>query len=117
MRRFVGIDLVQEGAPDETTVCKFRHLLEKHGLADRLFAVVSEHLKRHGMKLSQGIIVDATVIAAPPSTKNKGKTRDAEMHQTKKGRQWYFGMKAHIGVDERTGLVHTVTSTPRTWRT
>lgn len=111
MRRFVGIDLGQEGAPDETTVCKFRHLLEKHGLADRLFAVVSEHLKRHGMKLSQGTIVDATIIAAPPSTKNKGKTRDAEMHQTKKGQQWHFGMKAHIGVDERTGLVHTVTST------
>jgi IS5 family transposase len=111
MRRFVGIDLGQEGAPDETTVCKFRHLLEKHGLAGQLFAAVSEHLKRHGMKLSQGTIVDATIIAAPPSTKNKGKARDAEMHQTKKGNQWHFGMKAHIGVDECTGLVHTVVST------
>lgn len=111
MRRFVGIDLGQEGAPDETTVCKFRHLLEKHGLADPLFAAVNEHLKRHGMKLSQGTIVDATIIAAAPSTKNKGKTRDPEMHQTKKGQQWYFGMKAHIGVDEATGLVHTVVNT------
>ena len=111
MRRFVGIDLGQEGAPDETTVCKFRHLLEKHGLADRLFAAVSEHLKRHGMVLSQGTIVDATIIAAAPSTKNKAKARDPEMHQTKKGQQWYFGMKAHIGVDEVTGLVHTVVST------
>ncbi|TAM11529.1 MAG: IS5 family transposase [Nevskiaceae bacterium] len=111
MRRFVGIDLGREAAPDETTVCKFRHLLEKHGLADRLFAAVSEHLKRHGMKLSQGTLVDATLIAAAPSTKNKAKARDPEMHQTRKGNQWYFGMKAHIGVDEGTGLVHTVVST------
>jgi IS5 family transposase len=112
MRRFVGIDLGQEGAPDETTVCKFRHLLEKHGLADQLFAAVSKHLKRHGMVLSQGTIVDATIIAAAPSTKNKAKARDPDMHQTKKGQQWYFGMKAHIGVDEATGLVHSVKSTP-----
>lgn len=77
MRRFVGIDLGREGAPDETTVCKFRHLLERYGLADQLFAAESEHLKQHGMKLSQGTIVDATIIAAPPSTKNKRKTRDA----------------------------------------
>jgi len=111
MRRFVGIDLGQEGAPDETTVCKFRHPLERHGLAGELFAAGSEHLKRHGMKLSQGTLVDVTIISAPASTKNKGKTRDAEMHQTKKGKQWHFGMKAHIGVDERTGLVHTVVST------
>ena len=111
MRRFVGIDLGREGAPDETTVCKFRHLLEKHDLAAQLFAVVSEHLKQHGMTLSEGTIVDATIIAAPPSTKNKAKQRDTEMHQTKKGNQWHFGMKAHIGVDECTGLVHTVVST------
>lgn len=91
MRRFVGIDLGQEGAPDETTVCKFRHLLEKHGLAEQLFAAVSRHLKDHGMKLSQGTIVDATIIAAAPSTKNKAKARDPEMHQTKKGQQWYLG--------------------------
>jgi IS5 family transposase len=111
MRRFVGIDLGSEGAPDETTVCKFRHLLEKHGLSEKLFAAVGDHLKKHGMKLSQGTIVDATIIAAAPSTKNKDKARDPEMHQTKKGNQWYFGMKAHIGVDERTGLVHHVTAT------
>ncbi len=111
MRRFVGIDLGQEGVPDETTVCKFRHLLEKHDLADPLFDAVSEYLKRHGMKLSQGTIVDATIIAAAPSTKNRAEARDPQMHQTKKGRQWYFGMKAHIGVDEGSGLVHTVVST------
>ena len=111
MRRFVGIDLGREGAPDETTVCKFRHLLERHGLAQKLFAAVSEHLKGHGMKLSQGTIVDATIIAAPSSTKNRDKSRDPDMRQTKKGNQWHFGMKAHIGVDESTGLVHTVKST------
>jgi len=111
MRRFVGIDLGREGAPDETTVCKFRHLLEQHRLADQLFAAVGEHLKQHGFKLSQGTIVDATIIAAAPSTKNKAKTRDKAMHQTKKGNQWYFGMKAHIGVDAESGLVHTVTGT------
>jgi IS5 family transposase len=87
MRRFVGIDLGEEGAPDETTVCKFRHLLERHGLADKLFAAVGEHLKQHNMKLSQGTIVDATIIAAAPSTKNKAKVRDPQMHQTRKGQQ------------------------------
>ena len=111
MRRFVGIDLGREGAPDETTVCKFRHLLERHRLADQLFAAVSGHLKQHGFTLSQGTIVDATIIAAAPSTKNKAKARDPAMHQTKKGQQWYFGMKAHIGVDTGSGLVHTVTGT------
>jgi IS5 family transposase len=111
MRRFVGIDLGQEGAPDETTVCKFRHLLKKCGFAGQLFAAVSEHQKRQGMTLSQGTIVDATIIAAPPSTKNKGKTRDAEMHQTKKGNQWHFGMKEHIVVDKCTGPVYPVVNT------
>jgi len=111
MRRFVGIDLGCEGAPDETTVCKFRHLLEKHGLAQELFDAVSRHLKDHGMKLSQGTIVDATILAAPSSTKNRNKARDPDMHQTKKGKQWHFGMKAHIGVDEESGLVHHVEST------
>ena len=111
MRRFVGIDLGREGAPDETTLCKFRHLLERHGVADHLFAAVGEHLKQHRFKLSQGTIVDATIIAAAPSTKNKAKTRDPDMHQTKKGQQWYFGMKAHIGVDAESGMVHTVTGT------
>ncbi|MGH8401869.1 MAG: IS5 family transposase [Gammaproteobacteria bacterium] len=111
MRRFVGIDLGREGAPDESTVLQFRHLLERHGLAKQVFAEMSKYLAEHGMKLSRGTIVDATIIAAPPSTKNKAKARDPEMHQTKKGNQWYFGMKAHIGVDVNTGQVHTVTAT------
>lgn len=111
MRRFVGIDLGQEGAPDETTICKFRHLLERHDLAGRLFDAVNGHLKRHGMKLSTGTIVDATIIAAPSSTKNKDKARDPAMRQTKKGNRWYFGMKAHIGVDVETGLVHHAVTT------
>ena len=111
MRRFVGIDLGREAAPDETTVCKFRHPLERNGLATKLFAAVSKYLKDQGMKLSRGTMVDATIIAAAPSTKNRDKARDPQMHQTKKGNQWYFGMKAHIGADEATGLVHTVTTT------
>lgn len=111
MRRFVGIDLGQEGAPDETTVRKFRHLLEKHGLAERLFAAINEHLSRHGMTLSQGTIVDATIIAAPSSTKNRKRSRDPAMHRTKKGNQWHFGMKGHIGVDAATGQVHGVVAT------
>lgn len=111
MRRFVGIDLGREGAPDESTVLQFRHLLERHGLAKQILAEVNRYLAGHGMKLSRGTIVDATIIAAPPSTKNRDKARDPEMHQTRKGNQWHFGMKAHIGVDVNTGLVHTVTST------
>lgn len=111
MRRFVGIDLGVEGAPDETTVCKFRHLLERHGLAAELFATVNRYLHGHGLTLSQGTIVDATIIHAPSSTKNKDKARDPKMRQTKKGNQWFFGMKSHIGVDERTGLVHHVVTT------
>lgn len=111
MRRFVGIDLGREGAPDESTVLQFRHLLERNGLAKQLFAEVSQYLSEHGMKLSRGTIVDATIIAAAPSTKNKAKARDPEMHQTKKGNQWYFGMKAHIGVDVNTSQVHAVTAT------
>jgi transposase, IS5 family len=106
MRRFVGIDLGREPAPDETTVCKFRHLLEKHGLAKELFKAVNRHLHNKGLKLSQ-----ATILGAPSSTKNRDKARDPQMHQTKKGQQWYFGMKAHIGVDEMTGLVHSVVTT------
>ncbi|MGH8403494.1 MAG: IS5 family transposase, partial [Gammaproteobacteria bacterium] len=111
MRRFVGIDLGCEPAPDETTVCKFRHLLEKHGLAKELFKAVNRYLHDKGLKLSQGTIVDATILGAASSTKNRDKARDPEMHQTKKGNQWYFGMKAHIGVDEVTGLVHSVVTT------
>jgi IS5 family transposase len=111
MRRFVGIDLGREPVPDETTVCKFRHLLEKHKVAERLFEAMSKHLHDRGLKLSKGTIVDATILGAPSSTKNRDKARDPEMRQTKKGNQWYFGMKAHIGVDEGTGLVHTVVTT------
>lgn len=108
MRQFVGIDLGREPAPDETTVCKFRHLLEKQELGKAIFEQVNAHLKNQGMKLSTGTIVDASIISAPTSTKNKKGERDPEMHQTKKGNQWYFGMKAHIGVDSRTKLIHTV---------
>ena len=108
MRGFVGIDLGVEAAPDETTVCKFRHLLEKHKLGKKLLTTMNEYLRRHGMKISNGTIVDATIIGAPSSTKNKDGKRDPEMHQTAKGKQWYFGMKAHIGVDSRTKLIHTV---------
>ena len=111
MRRFVGIDLGREPAPDETTVCKFRHLLEAHNLGDQLFALINAYLQENGLKVSTGTIVDATIIDAPSSTKNKDGERDPEMHQTKKGNQWYFGMKAHIGVDSQTKLIHSVAAT------
>ena len=111
MRAFVGIDLGREGAPDETTVCKFRHLLEAHSLGEQLFALVGAHLAACGLGVSRGTIVDATIISAPSSTKNKTRTRDPEMHQTKKGNQWYFGMKAHVGVDSHTKLIHSVVAT------
>ncbi|MBL6752278.1 MAG: IS5 family transposase [Nevskia sp.] len=111
MRRFVGIDLGQERAPDETTICKFRHLLERNRLGKKVFATVNEHLKANGLRLSTGTIVDATIISAPSSTKNRQGQRDPEMHQTKKGNQWFFGMKAHIGVDSRSKLIHSVEAT------
>ena len=111
MRRFVGIDLGRERAPEETTVCKFRHLLEEHDLGKRIFEEVGRYLQQQGFKLSRGTIVDATIISAPSSTKNKHKARDPEMHQTKKGNQWYFGMKVHIGVDSVNGLVHSASVT------
>jgi IS5 family transposase len=112
MRQFVGIDLGREPVPDETTVCKFRHLLERHELGRALFEEVHRHLAAQGLKVSTGTIVDATIINAPSSTKNKDKARDPEMHQTKKGNQWYFGMKAHVGVDSKTKIIHTVAATP-----
>lgn len=112
MRRFVGIDLGREPAPDETTICKFRHLLEANGLGEAIFQKVGEHLKGRGLRVSGGTIVDATLINAPSSTKNREKKRDPEMRQTRKGNQWYFGMKAHIGVDARTKLIHSVATTP-----
>jgi IS5 family transposase len=108
MRSFVGIDLGVEGAPDETTVCKFRHLLERNKLGKTLLKAVNEHLHRSGIKIAKGTIVDATIIGAPSSTKNKDGKRDPEMHQVAKGNQWYFGMKAHVGVDSNTKLVHTI---------
>jgi len=111
MREFVGIDPGREGAPDETTVCKFRHLLEEHELGRRLFEEVGRHLQTQGLAVATGTIVDATIINAPSSTKNQDKARDPEMHQTKKGNQWYFGMKAHIGVDSKTRLIHSVVAT------
>ena len=101
MREFVGIDLAREPVPDETTICKFRHLMEKHNLGDQLFHLVNEYLQEGGLKLSRGTIVDATIIHVASSTKNQKKQRDPEMHQTRKGNQWYFGMKAHIGTIER----------------
>src|SRR5438128_8340866 len=112
MRTFVGMDLGREPVPDETTVCKFRHLLEEHGLARVLFDAVAEHLRAHGLTVSTGTIVDATIIAAPSSTKNATGTRDPGMHQTQKGRQWYFGMKGHFGVDSQSKLIHSVEVTP-----
>ena len=111
MRRFVGIDLGREPAPDETTVCRFRHLLEAHDLGRQLFDEVQRHLAAKGLKVATGTIVDATIINAPSSTKNADKARDPEMHQTKKGNQWHFGMKAHIGVDVASGVVHSLTGT------
>jgi IS5 family transposase len=111
MRDFVGIDLGLEPVPDETTACKFRHLLEEHHLGERLFEEVGRHLQEHGMQVSSGTIVDATIIAAPSSTKNASGERDPEMRQTKKGNQWFFGMKGHIGVDSKTKLIHSAVVT------
>jgi IS5 family transposase len=111
IRAFVGIDLSRESAPDATTLLDFRHLLERHQLTESIFNAITHHLAARGLMLREGTIVDATPIAAPPSTKNKAGQRDSQMHQSKKGNQWYFGMKAHIGVDAHCGLVHTVLGT------
>ena len=112
MRAFVSIDLGREPVPDETTVCKFRHLLERHELGRGLFEQVARHLQARGLKVAGGTIVDATIISAPSSTKNESGERDPEMKQTRKGNQWYFGMKAHIGVDSKTKLIHSIAATP-----
>ncbi len=111
MRDFAGLDLGQDAVPDETTILNFRHFLERHKLTETLFSAVTEYLEEKSLLLRGGTIMDATLIAASPSTKNKERKRDPEMSQTKKGNQWYFGMKAHIGVDARSGLVHTVKTT------
>jgi IS5 family transposase len=111
IRAFVGIDLSRESAPDATTLLKFRHLLEAKELTRKIFDTINGHLAEKGLMMREGTIVDATLIAAPPSTKNKDGKRDPEMHQSKKGNDWHFGMKAHIGVDAASGLVHTVIGT------
>ena len=108
MRRFAGVDL--DGVPDETTICKFRHFLERHDLPSKLLRVSERYLSERGLLLSEGTIVDATIIAASPSTKNQAKSRDPDMKQTKKGNQWFFGMKAHVGTD-LNGRVHSVVVT------
>ena len=110
MRRFAGIELLGHDIPDETTILRFRHLLEQHQLTERIFAEIRSLLEEKRLLLKSGTIVDATIIAAPPSTKNEQKARDPQMHQTKKGRDWHFGMKAHIGTD-RHGIVHSLSTT------
>ncbi|ASI68629.1 transposase [Diaphorobacter nitroreducens] len=111
MREFVGIDLARESVPDATTLLKFRRLLEEHQLTAALFEGINAHLAERGLLLREGTMVDATIIAAPPSTKNKDHARDPEMHQTKKGNEWHFGLKAHIGADAQSGLVHSLHTT------
>lgn len=111
VRQFAGVSLTRGTVPDETTILNFRHLLERHALAAKIFDVVNAYLGERNLLLKRGTIVDATIIHAPSSTKNADGERDPEMHQTKKGNQWYFGMKAHIGVDADSGLVHTMTTT------
>ena len=111
LRRFVGIDLGRERVPDATTLLKFRRLLETHQLGQALFAKVGQVLQANGLKVGTGTIVDATIIGAPSSTKNAEKKRDPEMHQTRKGQQWFYGMKLHIGVDSKTGLAHSAVVT------
>lgn len=111
MRRFAGIELAEDAVPDETTILRFRHLLEKHHLTEALFAQIRSLLEQKRLLLKSGTIVDATIIAAPPSTKNAENARDPEMHQTKKGKDWHFGMKAHVGTDKR-GIVHSLSTTP-----
>ena len=111
VRRFAGLKL-SGPLPDKTTILNFRHLLEKHELGAGLFEEISRHLESQGLRLQEGTIVDASIIAAPSSTKNRSKERDPEMHQTKKGNEWHFGMKVHIGMDSQTGVVHSVSTTP-----
>ena len=110
VRRFAGLKL-SGPIPDETTILKFRHMLEAHNLGKKLFAEINKYLEEQGLMLREGTIVDASIIAAPKSTKNKEGKRDPEMHQTKKGNEWHFGMKMHIGTDAELGLVHSLTTT------
>ena len=108
LRRFAGVDLGRAPAPDESTILQFRHLLEKHDLGGAMLNTVNEYLEGRGIRITTGTIVDATIIHAPSSTKNRSGERDPEMHQTRKGKQWYFGLKAHIGVDSKQGHVHSL---------
>ncbi len=108
LRRFVGIDLGRAPAPDESTILQFRHLLERHELGEAMLATVNRYLEGQGIRITTGTIVDATIIHAPCSTKNQSGERDPEMHQTRKGKQYYFGLKAHIGVDSKASIVHSV---------
>lgn len=111
LRRFAGIDLGREPAPDETTILNFRHLLEQHDLGRSILKIVNEYLALCGIRIATGTIVDATIVHAPSSTKNASGERDPEMHQVKKGNRWYFGMKAHVGVDSKQGIVHSAQAT------
>lgn len=111
-QKFLGIDLLSQKAPDETTILNFRHLLEEHRLQERFLRIVNAVLEKRGLLMREGSIVDATIIAAPSSTKNNEQKRDPEMSSTKKGNQWHFGMKAHIGMDAKSGIVHSIETTP-----
>ena len=108
LQRFAGVDLGVAAAPDETTILRFRHLLERHDLCGEMCMTVNRYLETKRIRISTGTIVDATIIHAPSSTKNSSGKRDPEMHQTRKGKQWYFGAKAHIGVDSKETVVHSV---------
>jgi IS5 family transposase len=108
LRRFAGVDLGRAPAPDESTILQFRHLLEKHDLGGAMLNAVNEYLEKRGIRIGRGTIVDATILHAPSSTKNRSGERDPEMHQTRKGKQWYFGLKAHVGVDSKEGHVHSL---------
>ena len=110
VRRFAGVRL-SGPLPDETTILNFRHLLDTHDLGEGLFEEINGHLESRGLRLQEGTIVDASIIEAPSSTKNRAGARDPEMHQVKKGNEWHFGMKLHIGVDSQTGVVHSVSTT------
>ena len=110
VRAFAGIDLLEGSVPDESTILAFRHLLEEKKLAEKIFKLVNQHLEEHDLLMRRGTIVDDIIISAPSSTKNKKRERDPEMHSSRKGKQWFFGMKAHIGVDKDSGLIHSVVS-------
>jgi len=111
LQRFAGVDLGVAAAPDETTILRFRHLLEQHDLCGEMLMTVNRYLETKGIRITTGTIVDATIIHAPSSTKNSSGERDPEMHQTKKANQWFFGAKAHIGVDSKETVVHSVATT------